>query len=85
MESSDNILPELVRDLALRYQRKPTVEETYNFIFGDLELRRQTWDKVPAGESPTYQVNQEELDQTLDELTTYLSTGEHDAPIPPRC
>ena len=84
MRPPDNMLLELVRDLALRYRRKPTVEEAYDFIFGDLELRRTTWDKVPEGESSTYQVNQEELDQTLDELTTYLSTGEQDARIPPR-
>ena len=83
MKPPDNMLLELVRDLSLRYQRKPTVEEAYDFIFGDLELRRQTWDKTPAGESSTYQVNQEELEQTLSELTTYLSTGEHDAAIPP--
>lgn len=84
MRPPDNMLLELVRDLASHYRRKPTAEEAYDFIFGDLELRRQTWDKVPASESPTYQVNQEELDQTLDELTTYLSTGEQDASIPPR-
>lgn len=82
MRPPDNMLLELVRDLALRYRRKPTVEEAYDFIFGDLELRRATWDKVPGDESSTYQVNQEELDQTLDELTTYLSTGEQDARIP---
>lgn len=84
MTPPDNMLLELVRDLALRYQRKPTVEEAYDFIFGDLELRRATWDKVPENKSSTYQVNQEELDQILDELTTYLSTGEQDAAIPPR-
>ena len=84
MRPPDNVLLELVRDLALRYQRKPTVEEAYDFIFGDVEQRRATWGKVPENESSTYQVNQEELDQLLDELTTYLSTGEHDAPIPPR-
>lgn len=84
MRPPDNMLLELVRDLTARYQRKPTAEEAYDFIFGDLELRRATWDKVPEDESSTYQVNQEELDQTLDELTTYLSTGEKDARIPPR-
>lgn len=62
MRPPDNMLLELVRDLALRYRRKPTVEEAYDFIFGDLELRRTTWDKVPEDESSTYQVNQEELE-----------------------
>ena len=82
MRPPHNIMYELIRDLALHLERKPTVEEAHTFIFGDIEERRQVWDLGPAEQSSTYQADQTELDQTLDELITYLSSGESDARIP---
>lgn len=82
MRPDDNVLAELIRDLSLHYGRKPTTEEAHDFIFGDLELRQQTWGKVATDEASNYSANQEDLDQTLEDLITYLSTGESDGRIP---
>lgn len=84
MRPAYNTLYSLVRELTLHYQRPPTVQESYDFIFGDPDLRHATWNKGPNEESSTYQINPEELNLATDELMSYLNTGEQDASIPPR-
>lgn len=82
MRPAYNTLYSLVRELTLRYQRPPTVQESYDFIFGDPDLRHATWNKGPNEESSTYQINPEELDLALDGLMSYLNTGANDGSNP---